>query len=250
MTVRVFIPDNSRDTQTYGLALGYAVQICGMFDPPLTHVVLITHTNGQLDKWTSLNTTIGDARAKLLIKGQSFPVNEGISVSHETGTRLPMVMRDAVVIVCYAEDRLLEKVDGIAGVAGVVVVPDSPSQATAWVRRWNPTVHGQAPAKPAAVLADPVVERALTELTATINRSTGIGHPRDRELADHTFRILRAKNHVEDADNVRSWAIKNGWKPGDAKDLGELAGKIFALKAKPRLSGIGGADQKYARWCG
>lgn len=78
MTVRVLIPDNSRDTQTYGLALGYAVQICGMFDPPLTHVVLITHTNGQLDKWTSLNTTIGDARAKLLIKGQSFPVNEGI----------------------------------------------------------------------------------------------------------------------------------------------------------------------------
>lgn len=49
---------------------------------------------------------------------------------------------------------------------------------------------------------------------------------------------LRDVQSDRDYLNIKSWAIRRGWRPDDAGDLAALARKIWALKAKPSLSAI------------
>jgi hypothetical protein len=98
------------------------------------------------------------------------------------------------------------------------------------------------------LIPDPVFEKALESLTAAINLGTGLLHPRDKELADETLRVLRAKGHSADIANIKSWAIKNGWRPDHAANLSVLAGKVMSLKTKPNLSKFYNAEEKYRRW--
>jgi hypothetical protein len=48
--------------------------------------------------------------------------------------------------------------------------------------------------------------------------------------------------------NIKSCAIRNGWRPYGATALEALARKIWALKSKPSLAGIYNADERYQRW--
>lgn len=248
-TERIAVLEDSIDQETLRIALGYAVALCEAATPPLRKVVLITHTNHQLDQGTSIAATLGKAIIKALLSGTPVTLKDDIKLTHATDRKLPLSLNDAVAVVYYAEDGLLERVDGIGALQAVVVVPDHVHSANKWVERWGPKIHGQAQAQPQAdLITDPVVERALQELTRAVNLGHGIINPRDKEFADHTLRILRAKGHEEKAENVKSWAIQNGWKPGAARELGELAGKVFALKAKPRMTGIHDPEGKYSRW--
>jgi hypothetical protein len=90
--------------------------------------------------------------------------------------------------------------------------------------------------------------RALENLTRMVNLSTGLGHPRDKTYADETFRILRAKGHKDPTAHVRSWAIRNGWKPEHAVTLEALSRKIWTLKGKPSLASFHNPQERYKRW--
>jgi hypothetical protein len=242
--VRVLIPIDAYDAESFRLALGYAQKVCetaGVQD-----VILFTHTKGQLDH-TSLSRFLGPAAVKGLNKG-SVPLSWGGRLSAETMKTLRYSARNAVVIVYYAEPKILDFVDGLDGVTGVIAVPDIPGEADSWVARWGAIVHGQARQAPPILIDDPVFVRALETLTTVVNLSTGLGHPRDKDMANQILRILRAKGHADQAGSIRSWAVRRGWRPGDAAELEALARKVWALKAKPSLSAIHDASGRYARW--
>ncbi|MDQ3471620.1 MAG: hypothetical protein M3428_04480, partial [Pseudomonadota bacterium] len=98
------------------------------------------------------------------------------------------------------------------------------------------------------LISDPVVETALNGHARLSNQSHNVLHPRDREYADETFRVLRAKGHKVDPAEVKSWAIRNGWKPGAADEIANVAAKINRLKGKPNLSKIYDPNSRYERW--
>ena len=156
--------------------------------------------------------------------------------------------RGAVIVAFYADNKMLEKLDGIDGLVGIVAVPDLASDIDQWVARWNPMVHGQPASAPTTLISDPVVEKALASLSSWINLSHGIMNPRDKGHADEMLRILRAKGHTFEPDKMKSWAIRNGWKPGAADELATLATRIGALKSKPSLSAYHDPDGRYGRW--
>ncbi|WP_339560674.1 hypothetical protein [Pseudomonas sp. EA_65y_Pfl1_P113] len=79
--------------------------------------------------------------------------------------------------------------------------------------------------------------------TAVLNAS-------DDDHAKRLLRILRSRNHQEPAENIKLWAIKNGWLPKAAERLETLAEKTFALRAKPKLDNPAHAEQLYLRWIG
>ena len=81
-----------------------------------------------------------------------------------------------------------------------------------------------------------------------VNLSTGLGHPRDKDHADETLRILRAKGHADPTPHIKSWAIQQGWKPEHAAMLEALSRKVWNLKGKPSLSNFYNANERYARW--
>ncbi len=69
------------------------------------------------------------------------------------------------------------------------------------------------------------------------------------DWAKDVLRILRAKGHSADPKDIKSWAIKDGWKPGAADDLAKLAKKTFDMKTKPSFASIANAAERYERWC-
>lgn len=244
---RVVVPLDSQDQAAWDHALAYAFAIGSDAEPPTQDYVLLTHTKQQL-KFTSLAGFLGERGTKQLLGGMGLPVEGGGLLRHATQQTLRGAARGAVIIAYYADDRMLEGLDGLAGVAGIVAVPDLPNDVDDWIARWNPFVDGSPHGAPATLIADRVVENALTALSGIVNLSHSILNPRDKGHADETLRILRAKGHVLEPGDIKSWAIRNGWQPGAADELAKLAVRIGALKSKPPLTQFHNPDGKYARW--
>ncbi|MGA0565682.1 hypothetical protein ACO2RV_25025 [Ancylobacter sp. VNQ12] len=204
--IRILVPLDSQDEQTFGLALAYAEQIAKATG--VVETILLTHTKGQLDG-TGLSRFLGPAASKALIKGKAVSLSWGGKLRGETIKTLGFQARNSVVIAYYANEALLDFVDGLQGIAGAVAVPWVPGEADGWAARWSVHVHGQEKQPPAVLIDDPIVVRALETLTAIINLSTGLGHPRDKQVANEILRILRAKGHGDPSRTIKSWAIRH-----------------------------------------
>ena len=240
--IRVLVPD-SRSSETLQIAIGYAKAICeetGIF------VVILLRTRSS--SWIipaspifSATRWFGHSRRALW----GWAPNQSARRDHADVTM-------AASQVCL--DRLLRRygildlADGTRNVAGVVAVPDLPGEANDWAKRWGVIVHGEGPEAASPLIEDEVVVRALEMLTRMVNLSTGLGHPRDKAFANEVLRILRAKGHANPTPHIRSWAIRNGWKPEHAVKLEALSRKIWELKGKPSLSGFHNPHERYERW--
>lgn len=245
--IRVVVPIDCHDPSAWAYALAYAQRIGTEAQPPTTNFVLLTHTKQQLSH-TSLGNHVGAAQAKALIANREVRLQGSGVLRHATLQTLRGSGRQAVIIAYFAEDKMMETIDGLVGVTGVVAVPEFSGEVDTWSARWTPIVHGQQPAAPAVLISDTVVEKALAELSRGVNLSHALMNPRDKGYANETLRILRANSHVLEPDKIKSWAIKNGWRPGAADELAKLAGKIRELKSKPSTKEFHNADGKYHRW--
>lgn len=246
--VRVIVPTDSREVESWHVAAACAQAILQHDQSSVPVVILLTHTKQQL-RHSSLETFIGSPAAKSLDAGRKVSLGDGVELRHATMQTLRYSAGRAVIIAFYADDKMLDFVDGLSDVAGVVAVPDLPDSASLWSERWNPIVHGRKEQPTAtALISDPVVEKALGAVTRMSNTSYSVMHPRDKDHANQTFRILRAKGHTLDAKAIKSWAIQNGWKPKAADELSAVAAKIVKLKNKPSLVGFHDPTGRYDRW--
>jgi hypothetical protein len=75
-------------------------------------------------------------------------------------------------------------------------------------------------------IENPVVEKTMQSLTASVNLSTGLGHPSDKESAVQMLKLLNAAGEDYDTDQLRAWAVRHGWQPRHARSLAELAEKV------------------------
>lgn len=145
----------------------------------------------------------------------------GAKLRAETKRKLSFgFSRPTTIIAFYANDEILEQVDGLRNVAGVVAVPEYLGYASEWKARWSPLVPGEKREEPAAIIDDPVIEAAMKSLSRLINKGNGILVPLDKEWTQETLRILRNKGHTTDPAKLKSWAIRDGWQ---VKAAGELA---------------------------
>lgn len=243
--IRVLIPGDSQEPEVFALALAYAQEIAKRAET--RDVLLVTHANDQL-RLTGLAANLGENTAKALLDRREVPLPSGAMLRHGTLATLRYPSGRPVIIAYYADDKLLDFVDGMAGVQGVVAVPWVAGEVDQWRERWGPIVHGEEKHAPAELLDDPVVEAALRSVSAMINLSYSLIQSHDKQWVDDALRVLRAKGHRLDGAKIRNWAIRNGWKPGAADDLAKLARKIAGMKTRPRLAGIHNADARYARW--
>lgn len=245
---RVLVALDSHDPIAWQAAVTFADKICADAGASVRNVVVLVHTKNQLDQ-TDLARFIGTAQAKLLSRREAMNLPSGAKLRCETLKTLGYLSAKTVVIVYWAEMGILDHADGLNNLAGVVAVPEFPDTADQWESRWQPTVYGQ-PAKStaAALIDDPTIEKALEALTARVNLATGLGHPRDKDSAKETFRILRYHNHKAEPEKIKSWAITHGWRSKDAGELAALADKILSQRTKPSLSGIYNAQGRYERW--
>lgn len=247
--VRVVVPLDSQAKTSWDHAIAYAKKICEGSQGQITKIVLLTHTKTQMTG-TALGSHIGSAAAKSLSSGGVIAIGGGGALSYQTMRTMPMVLRNTIIIAFFAEPKMLDYIDGLTAVSGVVVVPDLAGDADGWIARWNPLVHGAASSQPTTLITDKTVEAALENISRMINLSHGALNPRDKSYADEVLRILRSKNHKVEPQKLKSWAIKRGWKVTAADELAALAVKIWALKAKPSLTRINNYEARYTSWTG
>ncbi len=242
----MLIPGDCHVRKTWELAFSYAQKIAN--DQGTERIVLFTPSKQQL-KTTTLAQTLGPVVAKALTDNRRPRLNGRFTLENETFRTVRSALPQAVVIACYTDEKMMEQLDGINGLVGVIAVPHIQGAADIWQKRWNAYIHGAArQAQPAPLIDDRVVAAALASLTILVNVSHGILHPRDRQSADMVLRILRAKGHELDSASTKSWAIRNGWAPKGAEDLAKLAGRIAGLKGKPSLAKFNDPGALYARW--
>lgn len=243
---RILVPVDSQDPEAWDLALAYAQKIGEARKQP-TDVVLLVHTKGQFDQ-TILSSNLGKRNAASLSKGKSIRLSSGAEIRLGTLKTVNNRHSGAVVIAYFANDQLLDAADDLDGLGGIVAVPDIPGSADTWVARWGAIVHGKENQQTRQLIEDSVVEAALQNIVSNVNPSTGIAHPRDKDLAKENLRILSAKGHKLDSTAIRSWAIQQGWASANADELAKLAAKIGGLKTKPSLSGMHNPQARYDNW--
>lgn len=89
----------------------------------------------------------------------------------------------------------------------------------------------------------------MKSLTSIFSRAHNVLHLGDEDHAKRILRISRSNNHQESAENIKLWAIKNGWLPKAAERLAALADKAFAFRTKPKFDNPEHAAKPYQRWC-
>ena len=244
---RVVVPIDCDDPSAWATVLKYAQEIGGKATPPVSEYILLTHTKSQL-RQTSLLNHLGEGNAKALFKNEKIDSINGDHLRHSTLRTLRGSLQGAIIIAYFAEDDMMETIDGLDGLVGVVVVPGLPGEVDNWIARWTPKVHGQQSSVPVKLISDSVIEKALQSLSGRINLSNKAMNPRDKQHANETLRILRAKGHQLDAASIKSWAIQNSWAPKTAEELARLADKIQKLGSKPSIKNFFNTDSRYQRW--
>lgn len=244
--IRVVAAKDGYAENALDLALGYADAVADQKELSEPDFVILTHTKAQLGS-TTLASMLGTHAAKALKNGQKVGSSIG-SVRHATLQTLGHSGRGSIIIAFYADDKMLDKIDSLPGISGIVAVPHLEGDLDNWATTWNARVHGKERGKPAQLLEDPVVEAAMKHLTIITNTSYGTLHPRDVEHANEAFRILKNKGHELDLVGIKNWAVREGWHTGAAESLVKIAVKIASLKQKPSISKFYDPDARYSRW--
>lgn len=108
---RVVVPIDSHDSSAWAHSVDYALAIGTKAQSPVSDYVLLTHTKQQLNH-TSLASHVGAANAKALLANKDVGVQGGGRLRHATLQTLRGSVRDAIVIAYFAEEKMMETIDG------------------------------------------------------------------------------------------------------------------------------------------
>jgi hypothetical protein len=173
----------------------------------------------------SLGRVVGEEVARSLRKDREIVV-DGVTVDLLIERRLPFAFEEGPVLAVWVDDRQLDKLDGLRS-PGICAIPWVQTDIDGWKTNWNPVdVRTGEPEGSDETIGNPVVVKAMEALTNSVNLSTGLGHPSDKESAIQMLRLLKGAGEDYDPDQLRAWAVRHGWQPHHARSLAEIAEKI------------------------
>ncbi|MDD1017020.1 MULTISPECIES: hypothetical protein [Pseudomonas] len=248
---RILLPDTNQSPVHIMAGVKVADRLCETSGT--LEVIFLVPAKASLTSG-ALHEALGATMHSKLVKGMPVTLPSGAQMRCETMKTLKWVSKPSVLIAIFAGQDMMDKIDSLQNLVAVVAVPWTPDAIENWNRTWSPQVlgkptkSGKSAAPAIKLIADPIVEQAMKSLTSVINLGTAVLNASDDDHAKRTLRILRSRNHQEPAENIKLWAIKNGWLPKAAERLETLAEKTFALRSKPRLDNPVHAEQSYQRW--
>jgi hypothetical protein len=150
--------------------------------------------------------------------------------SQQTWRTMQDSRTESVVIACWPNETALARIDFDPHLKALCVLRWRDDESESWrIARGAMDLRQLGSDKPAAAeISDPIVLAAMRSLTRRVNLSTGIHHPDDRDAAINTFRLLkRARRHLI-PDQIKTWAMANGWGAKHAMELADLARGVLA----------------------
>jgi hypothetical protein len=229
---RYLIENHGANSEAVKAMFAGAFQVCSQNG--ITNITLLVPTK-QHFLFTEVGTLLGDRTAKALRNGETvkmeanFTTNLTVNVTmnlESTKTFYPHSSYGMIIGV-YLSRKDQNVLDSVSSARAIVFLPWTEDEGKAWLSTWNPTILGKSTwqAQQTAFPAD--VEKALLNLTRTINLTTGLSNPSDKETARQTLLGIKRRGHALDPDDIRKWALRNNWEPRHAEDFCRLASKIF-----------------------
>lgn len=241
---RVLIPDETFD----GEAIRTALQTLMGFikdEPTLRQCLLYIPGKASL-QGTTLENILGSKLSKQLRDNHDIAFGTA-SLRVETDRSFKSYTKADAVLVVYADQKMMDKVDSNKTLKFIVCVPHISDAVDGWQRTWNPITPGDSQ-QDVDLIGNKVVEAALVSITERINLGNQIIGPLDEDAVKDAFRVLRAHRQTEDPANIRAWCIKHGWHPKAADEAAKHATKAFGLVSKPSSYGKHWASDIYERW--
>lgn len=241
---RVLIPDTTFDGEAIRTAFQALIGVIES-DPTIRQCVLYAQVKENL-RFTTLEQALGEKPSKALRENKQVRLGEGVLRLETDRTFKSYTPCDAVIVV-YADQKMMDKVDSNRAPKLVICVPHLPDAVDSWKHTWNPITPGSKQ-QDVDLISNKVVEAALASMTHRINLSQQILGPLDQEAVKDAFRILRAHRQTEDPSNIRAWCIKHGWHAKAADEAVKYATKAFGLRSKPSGFGSHWAANIYEQW--
>jgi len=217
---RFYIDTQGNDDEAYREAMKFACKLADK-DPEIERVVILIHTK-QNTGW--FDRLYGGEVVKKLLVGTKF-TNCRPSFKFETKrTYDDYSSPSEIVITCGLDSEEVLKIDDFYSVKAIIAIPWLKDSLKKWVQTWSPTeLRGNQNAVTAYPNPSCIVIKAMTNLTNSINMSTGIHHPSDEEQAKTFILALHKYEPSLDADIVGSYLVRElGWETEFAKDIKKL----------------------------
>ena len=234
--------------KAYLQAFNFALQLSKK-DREVKRIVCYVHTKGS----TGYFASILDANTiKELLKGDiqvnPFPVPLTIQTKSTYFKNRYCFSNHDLILAFGMDKEELEVLDDYDGIEYVVAIPWLKDEISPWIERWNvKEITGKQNGKKISGISN-IVKIAMSELSAVINKRTGISHPSDNNRAKTYIRTLHKYEPELNADDVVFFLITElGWTSAHANDVGKLIttlneGRYFRGGEKI------GLQNHYKRW--
>lgn len=132
----------------------------------------------------------GESAIKQLFKGAKFKDCRPTVKLESLQTFRPGYVATDVIITCGLDDKEVLKMDDCYSARVIIAIPWIREYLEKWIQTWNPVdirgnQHSNTYPEPSCI-----VKKAMENLTASINMSTGIHHPSNEEQAKTYIRTL------------------------------------------------------------
>lgn len=218
---RIHIPNMGPDKSNIPKAINVGIKECKANTTDV--LVLITPVKNNFDSIV-VGEFLGKDVSKRLMKGDRVPISgQGVSLSHHSVSTIQKGRIPKVGIAFHVSFSDIKKLDNLQFDC-LIFVPWLDMDGERWARIWDAETH-EGMTVGAAVNLPSEVEKALSDLTACVNLSTGLGHPLDKEHAKRKFSQLCSAGVIWDPSEIEKWAVRNRWKVSDAQELATLSSK-------------------------
>lgn len=201
-----------------------AIQLGIAWIDNLDHNTGLLAVPGQDNLTGTISQVLGNTFVSKLKKGNSITISNN--------TKLSLLKKisefNGPIIVIYPTPKLLDKIDDMYNVTDVLVIPWLFEEIIPWIKGWGAKELGSSLGKniPKLSLEYRIIDK-LEKLSKSVNLSTGIGHPSDKNTAIRCFEYFKSNNISVDLIELRAWLIANNWKSKSADLVIKLATKYL-----------------------
>lgn len=203
------------------LALQEGLKYCEQ--ETIQHLVLVVPALQNVSG-TVIASVLGSDMARSLVQGKTLTLtNPGAMITMLPAAKVGHASRDSLLLGVHLASSDIGKVDDNLSAAAVAYCPWTEDDGVTWLKTWEPKVWGTNTWRVVPTDLHPTVEAALKNIHSCVNVSSSLLHYADKELVTKTFKSLHKEGHSFDAEDVRIWALRNGWKQSGSDALFKVA---------------------------
>lgn len=219
---RYLVPGQGPDVEALKQCISFALKLSRENGFKMVTFLVPTKSNFEHSIVADL---LGQQAMNALLKGKKVKAIADIYFELESIKTFRAYASYEIIIGFYLTQQGIDVFDSARNANVLIFLPWLEEESNNWIDRWNPIILGEKEASRPTTTLSQVVEEKLSNLTSLINLSTGLGHPLDKKHAEDTIKKLHRAGEIINSNDIKNWAIRNGWAPKHADQLAKIASK-------------------------